>query len=147
MLLRLGKLVLGSVLDPPRDSLLLFLGGGLLARPGSLGQLVPDSVFDPPGARSMVVAFAHTLCLLRIAPLSGRHVLFGTYNSERCRRASGVSNSWEPLYATYRAFLLMKAQSLVTDRLFLCKAGRCVSTTLCPTLFSAILRYSYERNL
>src|SRR5829696_8207386 len=64
-----------------------------------------------------MLTFGHTLYLPRIAPLSGRHVLFGTYNSERCRRASGVSNSWKPLYATYRAFLLRKAQSLVTDRL------------------------------
>src|SRR5215213_1168046 len=82
-----------SVLDPPGASLLLFLGGSLLAVPGSLGQLVPDVVLDPLGARSMLT-FGHTLYLPRRAPLSGRHVLFGTYNSERCRRASGVSNSW-----------------------------------------------------
>src|SRR5215208_7190087 len=82
-----------SVLDPPGASLLLFLGGGLLTVPGSLGQLVPHFLLDPLGARSMVT-FGHTLCLPRIAPLSERHVLFGTYNSERCLRASGVSNRW-----------------------------------------------------
>src|SRR5215203_1268733 len=77
-----------------------------------------------------MLTFGHTLYLPRIAPLSGRHVLFGTYNSERCRRASGVSNSWKPLYATYRAFLLMKAQSLVTDRIC---CARPVGVSLLPS--------------
>src|SRR5215208_6939612 len=78
-LLRLGQLVPDSVLDPPRDSLLLFLGGGLLAVPGSLVQLVPDVVLDPPEptrcSSSLIVLSFVVLGLT--APLLSTHIVGG----------------------------------------------------------------------
>jgi hypothetical protein len=99
-LLRLGQLVLDSVFDPPEPACSSSSGAASLRssllrlpRPAASSSssrtlsLPPRSPFDGRHVRSYSM-------LPRIAPLSGHHVLFGTYNSERCLRASGVSNSW-----------------------------------------------------
>jgi hypothetical protein len=84
-LLRLGQLVLDSVFDPPGASLLLFLGGGLLAvvslapaSPGGFVQLVPDVVLAPPepvrwSSRSVILYAPLDSSLVR-APCALRYV-------------------------------------------------------------------------